>query len=113
MTDPAVETAAASALELIRDGMRVGLGTGHGALAFLARLREDQVHDVVGAAREQPAAQIVVDDVVGGRYDIGQAHPVGGVVESVERAYLHALWHSPGHPGRVARIPTGPRRASR
>jgi len=40
MTDPAVETAAASALELIRDGMRVGLGTGHGAVAFLARLAD-------------------------------------------------------------------------
>jgi ribose 5-phosphate isomerase len=34
MTDPAVETAAASALELIRDGMRVGLGTGHRALGL-------------------------------------------------------------------------------
>jgi ribose 5-phosphate isomerase A len=40
MTDPAVEAAAASALELIRDGMRVGLGTGHGAVAFLARLAD-------------------------------------------------------------------------
>ena len=40
MTDPAVETAAASALELIRDGMRVGLGTGHSAAAFLARLAD-------------------------------------------------------------------------
>ena len=40
MTDPAVESAAASALELVRDGMRVGLGTGHGALAFLARLAD-------------------------------------------------------------------------
>jgi ribose 5-phosphate isomerase A len=40
MTDPAVESAAASALELIRDGMRVGLGTGHGAAAFLARLAD-------------------------------------------------------------------------
>ena len=40
MTDPAVEIAAASALELIRDGMRVGLGTGHGAGAFLARLAD-------------------------------------------------------------------------
>ena len=40
MTDHAVETAAVSALELIRDGMRVGLGTGHGALAFLARLAD-------------------------------------------------------------------------
>ena len=40
MTDPAVETAAASALELIRDGMRIGLGTGRGAAAFLARLAD-------------------------------------------------------------------------
>src|SRR5262249_3436426 len=40
MTDPAVEAAAASALELVRDGMHVGLGTGHGALAFLARLAD-------------------------------------------------------------------------
>ncbi len=40
MTDAAVEAAAASALELIRDGTRVGLGTGHGALAFLARLAD-------------------------------------------------------------------------
>jgi len=40
MTDPAVEAAAASALELVQDGMRVGLGTGHGALAFLARLAD-------------------------------------------------------------------------
>jgi ribose 5-phosphate isomerase A len=40
MTDPAVETAAASALELIRDGMRVGLGTGRGAAAFLGRLAD-------------------------------------------------------------------------
>ena len=40
MTDPAVDTAAASALELIRDGMRVGLGTGHSAAAFLARLAD-------------------------------------------------------------------------
>jgi len=40
MTDAAVESAAASALELVQDGMRVGLGTGHGALAFLARLGE-------------------------------------------------------------------------
>jgi ribose 5-phosphate isomerase A len=38
--DPAVESAAASALALIQDGMRVGLGTGHGALAFLARLAD-------------------------------------------------------------------------
>jgi len=40
MMDAAVEAAAASALELVRDGMRLGLGTGHGALAFVARLAE-------------------------------------------------------------------------
>jgi len=40
MTNVAVEAAAASALELVRDGMRLGLGTGHGALAFVARLAE-------------------------------------------------------------------------
>ena len=40
MTDPAVAAAAASALELVQDGMRIGLGTGHGALAFLARLAD-------------------------------------------------------------------------
>lgn len=40
MTDPAVESAAAAALELIRDGMRVGLGTGHAAVAFLAGLAD-------------------------------------------------------------------------
>ena len=40
MTDPAVQAAAASALDLIRDGMRVGFGTGHGALAFLAGLAD-------------------------------------------------------------------------
>jgi len=40
MTDPAVESAAASALELVRDGMRVGLGTGRGAAAFVARLAD-------------------------------------------------------------------------
>ena len=56
---------------------------------------------------EQPPAQVVVDDVVRRRDDIGQAHAVVGVVESVERPYLHALWHSPGHPGRVARMTGG------
>ena len=40
MTNFAVEAAATSALELVRDGMRLGLGTGHGALAFVARLAE-------------------------------------------------------------------------
>src|SRR5262245_5384924 len=40
MTDPALVAVAASALELVRDGMRVGLGTGHAALAFLVRLAD-------------------------------------------------------------------------
>jgi len=38
MTDPGVESAAASALELIADGMHIGLGTGHATAVFLARL---------------------------------------------------------------------------
>ena len=83
------------------------LGERVSGLPLLSRLREDQVHDVVRAARQQPAAQIVVDHVVRGRDDIGQAHAVVRVVERVERPYLHALWHSPGHPGRVARMPSG------
>ena len=74
-------------------------------LALLARLRQDQVDDVVRAAIEQPAAQIPVDDVVRRRHDVGQLHAVGRVVQGVERPYLHALWYLPGHPGRVARIP--------
>ena len=40
MTDAAVESAAASALELIADGTRIGLGTGHATAAFLARLAD-------------------------------------------------------------------------
>ncbi len=36
--DPSVEAVAASALELIADGARVGLGTGHAALAFIRKL---------------------------------------------------------------------------
>jgi ribose 5-phosphate isomerase A len=40
MTDPGAENAAASALELIADGMRVGLGSGHAAWVFLDRLAE-------------------------------------------------------------------------
>ncbi len=40
MTDPAVDAAAAAALALIQDGMRVGLGTGHAVFAFLARLAD-------------------------------------------------------------------------
>ena len=84
-------------------------------LALLAGLRQDQVHDVVGAAVEQPAAQILVDDVVRRRHDIREMDAVGGVVEGVERPYLHALWYLPGHPGRVARIPArcGGRRRGR
>jgi len=38
MTDPGLESAAARALELVADGMRIGLGTGHAAALFLARL---------------------------------------------------------------------------
>ena len=38
MTDGAVESVAAAALELVTDGMRVGLGTGHAAAAFIALL---------------------------------------------------------------------------
>jgi len=40
MADRAVDAAAGSALELVQDGMRIGLGTGHGALAFLALLAD-------------------------------------------------------------------------
>ena len=40
MTDAGLENAAARALELIADGMRVGLGTGHAAGVFLARLAD-------------------------------------------------------------------------
>jgi len=38
--DVAVEAAAASALELVEDGMHVGLGTGHAAAAFIVRLAD-------------------------------------------------------------------------
>ncbi|HJQ85736.1 MAG TPA: ribose-5-phosphate isomerase RpiA [Candidatus Binatia bacterium] len=40
MTDAGLENAAARALELVADGMRVGLGTGRAASVFLARLAE-------------------------------------------------------------------------
>jgi len=40
MTDPGLESAAARALELVADGMRIGLGTGHAAALFLARLAD-------------------------------------------------------------------------
>ena len=38
MTDPGLESAAARALDLVADGMRIGLGTGHATAVFLARL---------------------------------------------------------------------------
>ena len=60
MTDPAVESAAASAIELIGDGMRIGLGTGHGAAAFLARLA-DRVRSglrVVGVPTSEATAAL-------------------------------------------------------
>jgi len=40
MTDPAVENVAAAALDLVVDGMHIGLGTGHAALAFVSRLAD-------------------------------------------------------------------------
>jgi len=40
MTDPGLESAAVRVLELVRDGMRVGLGTGHATAVFLARLAD-------------------------------------------------------------------------
>jgi len=40
MTDAGLENAAARALELVRDGTRIGLGTGHAAGVFLARLAD-------------------------------------------------------------------------
>jgi ribose 5-phosphate isomerase A len=40
MMDPGVEAAAVSALELVRDGMHVGLGTGHAATVFLDLLAD-------------------------------------------------------------------------
>jgi len=40
MTDPGLESVAARVLELVADGMRLGLGTGHAAAVFLDRLAE-------------------------------------------------------------------------
>ena len=60
MTDPGVENAAASALELVADGMHVGLGTGHGAAVFLARLA-DRVRSglhVVGVPTSEATAAL-------------------------------------------------------
>ena len=38
MTDRTVESVAAAALDLVADGMHIGLGTGHAALAFVSQL---------------------------------------------------------------------------
>jgi len=40
MTDPAVENVAAAALDFVADGMHIGLGTGHAALAFVSQLAD-------------------------------------------------------------------------
>jgi len=40
MTDPAVENVATAALDLVADGMHIGLGTGHAALAFVSQLAD-------------------------------------------------------------------------
>ena len=40
MTDPGLESVAVQALDLVADGMRVGLGTGHAAAVFLTRLAD-------------------------------------------------------------------------
>ena len=60
MTDPGLENAAARVLELVGDGMRVGLGTGHAAAVFLARLADrirGGLHVVGVATSEATAAQ--------------------------------------------------------
>ncbi len=60
MTDPGLENAAARVLELVADGMRVGLGTGHAAAVFLARLADrirGGLHVVGVATSEATAAQ--------------------------------------------------------
>jgi ribose 5-phosphate isomerase A len=58
MMDPGVEKAAASALDLIADGMRIGLGTGHAAAAFIDLLA-DRVRSglrIVGVATSEATA---------------------------------------------------------
>jgi len=40
MTDRAVQSVAAAALDLVTDGMKIGLGTGHAAAAFVALLAD-------------------------------------------------------------------------
>src|SRR5439155_27221329 len=58
MTDRAVESVAAAALDLVTDGMRLGLGTGHAAAAFVSLLA-DRVRDglrVVGVPTSEATA---------------------------------------------------------
>lgn len=58
MTDRGLESVAARALELVADGMRVGLGTGHATAVFLARLA-DRVRSglrIVGVATSEATA---------------------------------------------------------
>jgi ribose 5-phosphate isomerase A len=43
LTDPAVQAAAAKALELVTDGARVGLGSGRAVAVFIAKLGERQL----------------------------------------------------------------------
>ena len=60
MTDPGLENVAARALELIADGMHLGLGTGHAAALFLARLADrvrSGLHVVGVPTSEATAAQ--------------------------------------------------------
>ena len=60
MTDPGLESVAARALELIADGMHLGLGTGHAAALFLARLADrvrSGLHVVGVPTSEATAAQ--------------------------------------------------------
>jgi len=60
MTDAGLENAAARALELIADGMRIGLGTGHAAGVFLTRLA-DRVRGglrVVGVPTSEASAAL-------------------------------------------------------
>jgi len=76
MTDRGLESAAASVLELIVDGTRIGLGTGHAAAVFLARLA-DRVRSglrVVGVpTSEATAAQARSLGIPLGTLDDGQA----------------------------------------
>jgi ribose 5-phosphate isomerase A len=72
MTDRAVESVAAAALELVTDGMRLGLGTGHAAAAFVSLLA-DRVRDglrVIGVpTSEATAAQACLRGIPIGTLD--------------------------------------------